>query len=269
MTASRALSQVSREAAVARATREFKEVPGEAEAEAVRQAFVHGGGSPAAMPLPMGAVSATMRQRMVERLQRQQGNSYVQRAVAGSAVQREPGEAGSLVGLSQPAMVAEVQSRKASGEPLDDGVKGDMEKFFGADLGGVRVHADASAATLSRELNAHAFTVGSDIFFGDGKFSPETTDGRGTLAHELTHVGQQGGFGGPAPSAQRDSEDEELQALAIQRDSEDEELQALAIQRDGEGEELQALAIQRDSEDEELQALAIQRDSEDEEDFGG
>ena len=268
MTASRVLSQVSREAAVARATREFKEVPGEAEAEAVRKAFVHGGGSPAAMPLPMGAVSATMRQRMVERLQRQQGNSYVQRAVAGSAVQREPGESGCLVGLSQPAMVAEVQSRKASGEPLDDGVKGDMEKFFGADLGGVRVHADASAATLSRELNAHAFTVGSDIFFGYGKFSPETTDGRGTLAHELTHVGQQGGFGGPAPSAQR-AGGEELQALAIQRDSEDEELQALAIQRDSEDEELQALAIQRDSEDEELQALAMQRDSEDEEDFGG
>ena len=46
----------------------------------------------------------------------------------------------------------------------------------------------ASAAAA----DAHAYAVGSDIVFGHGRFAPETREGRLLLAHELTHVVQQG-----------------------------------------------------------------------------
>jgi hypothetical protein len=88
-----------------------------------------------------------------------------------------------------------------------------MEAHFGADLSGVRVHSDGEAGSLNRELDAQAFTVGSDIFFDEGKFNPTSSEGQGLLAHELTHVGQQGGFG--APSVQREAlEDEESKKMA-------------------------------------------------------
>ncbi len=42
-------------------------------------------------------------------------------------------------------------------------------------------------------MNAVAYTVGRDIFFGAGQYNPQSTKGRGFLAHELMHVVQQTG----------------------------------------------------------------------------
>ena len=63
------------------------------------------------------------------------------------------------------------------------------------DLSGVRVHVGAQAAESARQLSALAYTVGSHIVFGDGQYAPRTSAGRHLLAHELTHVIQQGGDG--------------------------------------------------------------------------
>jgi hypothetical protein len=60
-------------------------------------------------------------------------------------------------------------------------------------LGGVRIHTGAQAATAAESVDAHAFTLGDHIVFGNGQYAPETTAGRQLLAHELTHVIQQGG----------------------------------------------------------------------------
>jgi Domain of unknown function (DUF4157) len=49
---------------------------------------------------------------------------------------------------------------------------------------------------MSRELNAQAFTVGSDIYFNRGKYNPSSESGKHLLAHELTHTVQQGAFAG-------------------------------------------------------------------------
>jgi hypothetical protein len=57
----------------------------------------------------------------------------------------------------------------------------------------VRVHADQSAAASARSLSARAYTIGKDIVFGAGEFSADNREGRRLLAHELTHVVQQGG----------------------------------------------------------------------------
>jgi hypothetical protein len=68
----------------------------------------------------------------------------------------------------------------------------------------VRVHADAEAARSARSVNALAFTVGRDVVFGAGQYAPGTRAGRELLAHELTHVVQQGGVSPRAPEAQPD-----------------------------------------------------------------
>jgi hypothetical protein len=68
-----------------------------------------------------------------------------------------------------------------------------MESAFGADFSGVRVHTGSEAVQMSQDLNAHAFTHGSDVYFNSGKYSPSTTEGGRLLAHELTHTVQQGG----------------------------------------------------------------------------
>lgn len=64
-----------------------------------------------------------------------------------------------------------------------------------ADFSQVRVHADEGAARSAEEIGALAFTAGTHIVFGPGQFAPETSKGRQLLAHELTHVMQQGGRG--------------------------------------------------------------------------
>jgi len=86
-----------------------------------------------------------------------------------------------------------IDNLRGMGAPLPDDVRADMESRFGRDLSDVRIHTSAEAAALCAEVNARAFTVGNDVFFAPGEFAPETEQGRELLAHELTHVRQQGG----------------------------------------------------------------------------
>jgi hypothetical protein len=88
----------------------------------------------------------------------------------------------------------------SGGSPLEPRTREPMERFFGHDLSGVRVHRSAAAAESAKAVNALAYTVGSDIVFGAGQYAPETREGRRLLAHELTHVAQQGRGGALHPS---------------------------------------------------------------------
>jgi hypothetical protein len=91
-----------------------------------------------------------------------------------------------------PEVAAEIRSGRGRGQPLDRASRSQLEPAFGADFSEVLVHTNPDAARLNRSLNAQAFTVGRDIYFGSGKFAPSSTPGRHLLAHELTHVVQQG-----------------------------------------------------------------------------
>lgn len=91
------------------------------------------------------------------------------------------------------AIASRIQQRAGGGSTLPGATRSFMESRFGADFSGVRVHTDNEAHHLSRDLNAQAFTIGNNIYFGAGKYSPETTSGQHLLAHELTHVVQQTG----------------------------------------------------------------------------
>lgn len=103
-----------------------------------------------------------------------------------------PGPAGVPV---SPEMASEIQGMSGGGSLLDSQTRSFMEGRFGADFGRVRIHTGPQAASLSSDLNALAFTVGSDIMFAQGRYSPYSQAGRQLLAHELTHVVQQQGSG--------------------------------------------------------------------------
>ncbi|WP_113718517.1 eCIS core domain-containing protein [Arthrobacter dokdonensis] len=91
------------------------------------------------------------------------------------------------------------EAARSGGAPLADGVRRGFEARFGRDFTRVRVHADSGAAALAQSMNAAALTVGSDIFFGGGRFQPGTMEGRMLLAHELTHTLQPAGQGVSTP----------------------------------------------------------------------
>jgi Domain of unknown function (DUF4157) len=77
------------------------------------------------------------------------------------------------------------------GSPLAPEVREGMESRLGHDFSDVRVHTDGAAHQSAKSVNAHAYTVGSNIVFQRDKYNPTSTDGQTMLAHELTHVVQQ------------------------------------------------------------------------------
>jgi hypothetical protein len=85
-----------------------------------------------------------------------------------------------------------IQTDLGAGQPMDAGVRSRMESAFGVSFSHVRVHADGTAAELSNQLNARAFTLGEHVAFGRGEYRPGTLIGDALLAHELAHVVQQG-----------------------------------------------------------------------------
>lgn len=90
-----------------------------------------------------------------------------------------------------PPIVHEVLA--GSGHLLDSDTRAFMEDRFGHDFSRVRIHTDVKAAESARDVDAHAYTVGSSIVFDTGQFAPMTRTGRHLLAHELAHVVQQDG----------------------------------------------------------------------------
>ena len=87
---------------------------------------------------------------------------------------------------------AGIHAMRGQGRPLPFAARQTFEPRFGQDFSGVRVHADSQAAGLAKSLSARAFTVGNDIAFANGQYRPGTQSGDRLLAHELTHVVQQG-----------------------------------------------------------------------------
>ncbi len=118
----------------------------------------------------------------------------VQRQVDKEAVQAKPAlqrQAGGPTTASAD-LESRLQSTKGGGQALDEDTQARMEDGFGADFSGVRIHTGSEAARMNNELGAQAFTHGSDVYFNQNKYQPNSTDGQRLLAHELTHTVQQG-----------------------------------------------------------------------------
>lgn len=123
-------------------------------------------------------------------LQQIAGNTAVSGLFSSHQVQREPttDESGFLSSKINRA----IQLARGTGSPLPQSLREKMEEQYRTDFSAVRLHTDSQADQLSQQLNARAFTIGSDIFFKNGVYAPGTSQGNQTLHHELTHVQQQG-----------------------------------------------------------------------------
>jgi len=116
--------------------------------------------------------------------------------------EEEPVQAKSEAGrVASNGVTQKIKSSAGGGRPLSGEALAGMERAFGADFSRVRIHTDADAVQLNKQLRSQAFTRGQDVFFNEGKYRPETSEGRLLLAHELTHVIQQCGRRTNSPSA--------------------------------------------------------------------
>ena len=113
----------------------------------------------------------------------------------GACAEEETLQAKSDTAGSPQGIESRLSSTKGLGSPLPRSTQSSMEQAFGVDFGGVRVHTGSDAVQMNRELGAHAFTHGSDIYFNAGKYDTSSQSGQHLLAHELTHTVQQGGAG--------------------------------------------------------------------------
>jgi hypothetical protein len=102
------------------------------------------------------------------------------------------------------AAAAHAISTKDSGVPLRPAVRQSLESRMGADFSGVRVHEGPAAQQSAAAINARAFTHKGDIWLGRG----ESQDNLGLMAHEATHVVQQGAAVRRAPDAPKRDDDE-------------------------------------------------------------
>jgi uncharacterized protein DUF4157 len=177
------------------------------------------------------------------------------------------------------AMVEEERSPvhdvvSSGGRPLEPEVKGEMEGRLGHDFSDVRVHDDSAAHDSAKGVNAHAYTVGSNVVFQRDKYDPGSADGKTMLAHELTHVVQQrsgpvdgsSAPGGIKVSDPSDRFEREASANAERVMSAPMPVAAPDVQRHEEHEE----DVQRDEappeeeKEEEVQGAFVQRDEEEE-----
>ena len=93
-----------------------------------------------------------------------------------------------------PSLESRLNSSKGGGQALSTETRDSMEGAFGSDFSNVRIHTDSGAVQMNKELGAHAFTHGSDIYFNSGQYNTGSQRGQHLLAHELTHTVQQGGI---------------------------------------------------------------------------
>lgn len=79
----------------------------------------------------------------------------------------------------------------SGGKQLDEKTRSFFEPRMGCDFTNVKIHTGTAAAKSAHAVNALAYTTGNNIVFNEGRFNPETDNGKRLLGHELTHVIQQ------------------------------------------------------------------------------
>ncbi|WP_374586864.1 eCIS core domain-containing protein [Ideonella dechloratans] len=149
----------------------------EREAEAVaRQVMAPGSGQP--------GPEATVRRQCAACAEEHHDETLRRRETPGTSTAATTTLAG--------AQAQAIHGLRGQGQPMPAGERRFFEPRLGADLSQVRLHTDTPAARLAGSLSARAFAVGQDLVFGAGQYRPGTPEGRHLLAHELTHVLQQG-----------------------------------------------------------------------------
>ena len=112
------------------------------------------------------------------------------------------------------AATSVAQALAAPGYRLDAATESVMQSHFDYDFRHTRIHTDEPAGASADALGALAYTVGRDVVFAPGQFSPHTREGRRLLAHELTHVMQQSAVTTPPAHLAVDAADSPLEREA-------------------------------------------------------
>ena len=113
-----------------------------------------------------------------------------QKEEGGERIQTKPVQPGGEGATEAPGSVREVL--RSPGQPIDSATRSFFEPRFGQDFSNVRVHTDSRAAQSAQDVDALAYTFQNHVVFRSGGYQPQTSAGRRLLAHELTHVVQQG-----------------------------------------------------------------------------
>lgn len=158
---------------------------------------------------------AAGRARMVGNMQQNVGNARVGRMLGGGVqrkvevsspedaeekeadqtaekVMRMTDEDAGAAASSAPTPATPGSGGGGGGQPLSKADRDFMEPRFGRSFDDVRLHTDREAQDQATGIGAKAFTKGSDISFGPGAGPGD----KKLLAHELTHVAQQGNGNG-------------------------------------------------------------------------
>lgn len=82
-----------------------------------------------------------------------------------------------------------VPGNYGTGSPLSSAMRSSIEPLLGYDLSTVRIYPK-EADHVAADIKARAFTLGRDIYFRDGEYSPGHPEGMRVLLHELVHTTQ-------------------------------------------------------------------------------
>jgi hypothetical protein len=154
------------------------------------------------------AANNGLRVLALKRAQQTHGNRFAQRAIAGiqrkTAASESPQSQSGNLSTADSAAAPNVIPSESPGQPLDQHTREFMELRFGTNFSNVRIHTDNRASESAEALSSDAYTVGRDIYFASGKYTPASVEGQHLLAHELRHTMQQTDGSSPArkPSPQ-------------------------------------------------------------------
>lgn len=136
--------------------------------------------------------------------------------------QEEKKEADKKLHRKQETSAAATPSKSAlsnpgNGQALPTALSGFFGHAMGFDFSKVRIFTGAAAHKAAKSVQAKAYTLGAQVVFAEGQYQPETFEGKKLLAHELTHVMQQGsGVARKAgsPASMEDAEETETATLS-------------------------------------------------------
>jgi hypothetical protein len=210
-------------------------------------------------PLTRDQMQGDLDASKITRMQQTLGNDAVQRYLA-----QRSGEGGAEI---DEETTASIQDERGRGHKLNEDVAQEAGEAMGQDFSDVTVHTDSQADELNRRLGARAFTTGKDIFFREGAYEPGSRDGQKLIAHELTHVAQQGGEQSAVqgelrlndPDDRYEAEADDVADAVVNQGAE------AAVQRQAEEEEEELVQAQAEEEEEEM--LQMQEMEEEEEEL--
>ena len=142
-----------------------------------------------ASPTETGVVPTSSPQTLQRKCSCEEGGGKCKQCEEKQQKLQRKAQGGIVAPVAAPPIVHDVL--RSPGQPIDAATRAFMEPRFGRDFSRVRLHTETRAAESARLVNALAYTVGDDIVFGEGAYSPGSAATRRLLAHELAHTLQQ------------------------------------------------------------------------------